>query len=464
MISLKAQILYILQCFCNDNYRPENIVQFALETNNIHALELGLKHIKKTDNNTYNTYITDLLFNSVKRNVAPRFFFALVNSPHCNIRLSNDRNETLLHWAVSYPYKVDALIKAHSDINVRDRNGNTPLYNAAQINNNASIALLLSAGASADISNNSKQKPLHIAALKGSLEAVKLLLQNTRNIMELDSYDNTPLDYVILVPRENKKKLIKEFLKAGIDTHAYRVPDEQYLYNSLAHWTIKHNQIKLLYYILNNNYNNPLYKNRVSQTILHYVAEYIFDTQDISKNIIHYLINKGIDINDQDEIGDTCLHKAVKAGNGVILKELLFYPQIQLSLKNNNNLTIFNLLESPHRRQSQEQNMLSFIVYECLTKHRGNSLLHLIALEGNGEEAQRLLNQGRSAVQKNNYGFTPALIAKEYNHTTLYEALALAEFKWPLFLHKKDILSDVDILCTSDFFFHPKKKNSNLFI
>ncbi len=56
---------------------------------------------------------------------------------------------TPLHWAVfnGDVAKVDALIKAHADVNARNRFGSTPLYEAALAGNTEIIKRLLKAKA-----------------------------------------------------------------------------------------------------------------------------------------------------------------------------------------------------------------------------------------------------------------------------------------------------------------------------
>ena len=83
------------------------------------------------------------------------------------ILVSEDDNETLLHYAARYtqhPAVIEGLLAAGADPNVLDYVDRTPLHRAADNENPAVIAALLAAGADPEARNNLGESPLHRAA------------------------------------------------------------------------------------------------------------------------------------------------------------------------------------------------------------------------------------------------------------------------------------------------------------
>ena len=91
---------------------------------------------------------------------------------------SNDNQFTLLHAAASRsPGVVEMLLEGGATLNVRKKNGDTPLHMAARNSHSPaaleSIKLLLEAGASAGAKNNRGETPLNLA--ERNLEAWRLI-------------------------------------------------------------------------------------------------------------------------------------------------------------------------------------------------------------------------------------------------------------------------------------------------
>ena len=81
------------------------------------------------------------------------------------------------------------------DLNMRDKQGNTPLYAALTVNNNECAWLLIEAGADIHAKNENSQTMLHGAAAASNAEIMKFLLSNgfKDKINEKDSKGKTPL-------------------------------------------------------------------------------------------------------------------------------------------------------------------------------------------------------------------------------------------------------------------------------
>jgi len=73
---------------------------------------------------------------------------------------------------------VKLLLEHGADPNVKNRDGKTPLHNAASEGHLEVVKLLLERGADPNVKDDDGNTPLHNAAWRGHLEVVKLLLEH----------------------------------------------------------------------------------------------------------------------------------------------------------------------------------------------------------------------------------------------------------------------------------------------
>ncbi len=84
----------------------------------------------------------------------------------------------LIHLAADYTEIVSSLIKAATDVNAKNDNGETPLHNAAEKGQVQVVEALLAAGVDVDIHTDDEYgcyTPLHCASYAGHVEVVKTL-------------------------------------------------------------------------------------------------------------------------------------------------------------------------------------------------------------------------------------------------------------------------------------------------
>lgn len=147
-----------------------------------------------------------------------------------DINTTNHTGATAIHTLIKFgtPEAIQTLINAGADINIKDKNGDSPiivagkqnknvivelfiknnatlssmegakiLFSAATHNNTNLIALLLETGVhiNARIDHISKRTPLHAAIENCNLEATKLLLEKGARVNLKDKNGFTPLIY-----------------------------------------------------------------------------------------------------------------------------------------------------------------------------------------------------------------------------------------------------------------------------
>jgi ankyrin repeat protein len=85
---------------------------------------------------------------------------------------------------------VKGLIEGGVDVNVRDKDNNTPLH----VTNNPEVAeLLLKNGADLNARNKDGWTPLYLAAQQGHADVAELLIRNGADVNARNKYNETPL-------------------------------------------------------------------------------------------------------------------------------------------------------------------------------------------------------------------------------------------------------------------------------
>ena len=194
-------------------------------------------------------------------------------------------------------------------------------------------------------------------------------------------------------------------------------------------WLCKNGHARTLELIKNidpENVKLEIHERQNSASLAHLAAE------NAHANIIEYLFQMSIDINQKDNFGNTPAHYAIKNGHQNVLETLARLTDISnLDQKNNQgitplfaaadrkNLEIFDLLF----KLFNEKNYIPEI--NILHQGTGNSFVHIAAKHSNTILLNKLLNQKPSVdlSQTNNDGDTPLIIAAENAHINFIERL-----------------------------------------
>mmetsp|Transcript_10073 Transcript_10073/g.19838 ORF Transcript_10073/g.19838 Transcript_10073/m.19838 type:complete len:691 (-) Transcript_10073:44-2116(-) len=117
----------------------------------------------------------------------------------CDIDRRDDSQKTALLYALENDYcenvdVVKLLVEQHAAVNVKDREGCSPIHRAAERNYCDSMKILMENGAVVNSPSNTKDTPLHLAILSGHKEAASLLINkganpNLKNSSRLSSFD-----------------------------------------------------------------------------------------------------------------------------------------------------------------------------------------------------------------------------------------------------------------------------------
>nr|MBA3706715.1 ankyrin repeat domain-containing protein [Bacteroidota bacterium] len=289
---------------------------------------------------------------------------------------------------------VELLFKkgASSDFCGPYLNHNLPAVSiAAYENNMALLKLLLEKGADPNLPASNKSLPLHFAAEKGHLDAVKLLLNND-NMNQIGTHDQTSLHFASIA---GKKDVVELLLSYGADLQI----QTDYGYTPLHLAAIKgHDDIVKL---LLTNGANPNCTADNNRPPMH------FAVAAGHCEIVKILLKYKAKLNIVDDDGDTLFHLGAYNGH---------YKIMELLLKNavKENINVLNIKRYTPLNLAILQGHVEIV--KLLLEHGadvnlqvdGVTALH-IATKNSGSPAliELLLNKGGDPNQADIYGTTP---------------------------------------------------------
>jgi len=120
----------------------------------------------------------------------------------------DDYNNRMLHIAAMSTNKnimtiIDLLIKLKANINIRNKNNETPLHLALSSKNTAVANRLISVGANLTITNNLGETPIFYAIKSGDIGLVRMLYNAGAPLLVVDNKGNNLIHYAIIHVKSN---------------------------------------------------------------------------------------------------------------------------------------------------------------------------------------------------------------------------------------------------------------------
>lgn len=174
------------------------------------------------------------------------------------------------------------------------------------------------------------------AVRKGDFDKVKLLINAEVDVNAQDVNGDTS---IILAARAGNLKILQLLVENGADINSQ---DNKYLGTAL-HWAIKRRPVKyldIMKYLISKDANLELCNEDGNTPI-------IFAAQEAELEAVKLLAENGADVNAQNKCLQTALHKAIEQWYcNYIVKYLVNVPNINLNLKDEENLTPLHLASS----------------------------------------------------------------------------------------------------------------------
>jgi len=283
-----------------------------------------------------------------------------LNQPRKNLLDAADKGDI---------HEAKKLISEKADTEIKDLMlGNRPLHIAAQKGHINIVDLLIQSGAIVDAKNRSERTPLHLAAIKNHSNIIKLLIQNGADIEAQEKYNGyRPLHIVVLNGYTNTAKMLLQN-GANIETQ-----DE---------------------------------KNR---TPLHIAAMY--GKTETAK----MLLQNGANIEAMDNYGRTPLHTAARYGKIEIAKMLL-QNGANIEARDRSGSTPLHVAALFGRTETAKMLLQNGANIEAMDNY-GNTPLHDTIRNGTTETAEMLLQNGADTEALNSRGNTPLHDAARYEET-----------------------------------------------
>ncbi|QGR53979.1 ankyrin repeat-containing protein [Moumouvirus maliensis] len=332
----------------------------------------------------------------------------------------------VLYYPIKFGYYEILDILLNSDkksfgvslVNLKDLKGAVPLSYSIKYKNIYAIKQLLDKGADVNYKSVDNMNALHLAVLRKDIEVTKLIINHVKNInsrtlqgstalhfacsfqlhdivelllnngadqniIELE-YDFQPIFYSII---QNNVAITKLLIDSGANPNY-----QDYLGNTIIHYCIIDNHIEILDYIINNYHIECRDTNIFIEDINNKETEtdYKIDPNIVNidgLSIIHLMLynynenyNKYIkkiipfaNLNYQDNLGNTPSHILVEKNIWKDFSDSFYQKKINIYIRNNNGLTVFDLVSLNDR--DMFLNLITKSYYNYLKKYNNGWLL-----------------------------------------------------------------------------------------
>ncbi|MHB9147307.1 MAG: ankyrin repeat domain-containing protein [Candidatus Amoebophilus sp.] len=256
------------------------------------------------------------------------------------------------------------LIELGTDINARNKQGETPLHIAVQANSEETIKLLSEKKAGITITDIYGNSPLHYAAIAGQLEIVELLIKQWGYDI-VTSKNNNNETVLHWAAKGGNPEVVDLLIRQGTNAETKDKSG-----NSPLHYAAKAGQLKVVKLLIKEWCININVKNNNNESALHHAAKKGHVT------VARFLIKKGITIDSQNKHGYNPLSLAVE----------------------NHHAAVTNFLKEKGANIDTVDD-------------EGRTPLHWAALQGHTALIKQLKEQGANIEARDQDGYTPLHLA-----------------------------------------------------
>ena len=331
---------------------------------------------------------------------------------------ANTKHSTPLHLASYWGgFKVAQLLLDHgADINVRDKNGRTPLHGAVEDLGDSSsdryfsaIEFLLGHGADVVARDHNHMTPLHVASPSSGIKVVWLLLEHGADVHAVDNNHSTPLHFI---SQDGDAGAARVLLEHGAVVDARDNEDSTPL-----HVALQCGNAEVARLLLEQGANIHL-RNKKDQTPqdLLVVMWSNISPSDHDVDTIRFFLDRGADVDTVDNNHSTLLHRASYKKN-VKVAQLLLERGANINAQNEDGRTPLHqvLVKSKYDAGPHFVDTLKLLLehgadVDALDNDHSTPL-HVASRYGNVKAISLLLEHGANVHLQNNDGHTPYQVA-----------------------------------------------------
>jgi ankyrin repeat protein len=310
-------------------------------------------------------------------------------------RQADSAGNTMLHMAVQAGVNTSVLgdiLDKNALLNMRNRDGDTPLHIAARMNQKEAGEFLLDRGADIFSANSQGDSPLRLALTHRS--GVLQWMFNPRTVKLTDSTGNTMLHYVALWKMDRQIEFLKQ---QGIPVDAKNGNGETPLF-----WAVHHDGASTVRALVSARANINA-RDSLGNSALHAAVRWN------APNATNTLLDIGMDVNAFSMNGTTPLHDAVRLGN-ISIAQILINRRANLEMRDSDGNTPF--MEAVRSGQAEAVNLLARSGADPMTRNsRGDTPLHIAVAAADSTMINTLLGMGVSIHARNTRNRTPFQIA-----------------------------------------------------
>ncbi len=240
--------------------------------------------------------------------------FKLINKA-IGIYFQNEQNPTLLHFILDCRPNLSeleieiavAIINTGLDVNIKDKDENTPLNNACKKNEIAIVKYLVNYEANLNIQDKEGKTPIFYASQNNYTEIVKYLFDNGANLNIQDKEEKTPIFYA---SQNNYTEIVKYLLDNGANLNIQDKEEKTPIF-----YASQNNYTEIVKYLLDNGANLNIQDKEGNSPLLLVIKN---GSLDLAK----FLIDNGANPYIKNKVGDNALTLAAKHIDDSIVKAL----------------------------------------------------------------------------------------------------------------------------------------------
>ena len=202
-----------------------------------------------------------------------------------NVNVREKDGQTPLHYA-AYLNNINIaklLIDSGADVNVQDEDGWAPLRWAVRAENFDLVKLLIENGADVNVQDKDGCAPLHSAAFWDSVDIIKLLIENGVDPFIKNKDGKIPLDYC---KNEEMHKLLENYM----NNYKQRNKTPSIENNDLLYYAFDNNLIEVKKCVYRENYNINIQDDKGYTPLMYAIMNH-------NLKMVEFLIEHGADIN-----------------------------------------------------------------------------------------------------------------------------------------------------------------------